>query len=183
MELTWPDEPSEPPFPSYEEVQRDLSKRIAFTDAMRRLYWPLQGEFPFNMSAMKRPRAPTELEPLFQPGDSSNDDTWHEVASQPISRPRVSSISVFPRELDDWQANWKNYHLEHASPETNAEFIRLGDLDIDMRDPEADQDAPFLIRCCGEDRPLGKRGLTMTVTPSASGDFVTVKDYICGEPT
>ena len=76
MEPTWPDEPSEPPFPYYEEVQYDLSKRISFTDAMHRLYWPLQGEFPFNLSVMKRPRAPTELEHLFKPNDSGNGGTW-----------------------------------------------------------------------------------------------------------
>lgn len=46
---------------------------------------------------------------------------------------------------------------------------------------EEDDDAEFLVRCCGQDRPLGKRGLTLVVVPAEGRDFVTVHDYVSGE--
>ncbi|KAH8674213.1 hypothetical protein BX600DRAFT_457200 [Xylariales sp. PMI_506] len=45
-------------------------------------------------------------------------------------------------------------------------------------DWEADSDTEFLIRCCGDDRPLRKWGLKLTITPSENNHFVTVYDYI-----
>jgi hypothetical protein len=85
--------------------------------------------------------------------------------------------------------------MEHADPAYDeCEFVSYGDLDHGVRpfaeEPERQDgtwgwdepsDTEILIRCCGEDRPLGKRGLTLEVRPSPGNDFVTAKDYVGGE--
>ncbi len=155
---------------SYEELRPG-----GVPDAMRRLYWPLEGEFPLNMFVMKQPRAPRDLEPLFQPDDSgngnSNSGTWHEIASQPCTKRKVSSITARVPELDQWGPHWRDWHGEHACPESGAEYI--------TDDREADADAKVLIRCCGEERPFRKGHRSITVVPLEGSGFVTVKDYVC----
>jgi hypothetical protein len=85
--------------------------------------------------------------------------------------------------------------MEHADPAYDeCEYVTYGDLNNDERpfaqEPERQDgtwswdepsDTEILVRCCGEDRPLGKRGLTLDVRPSPGNDFVTVKDYVGGE--
>ena len=85
--------------------------------------------------------------------------------------------------------------MEHADPAYDeCEFVTYGDLNNDVRpfakEPERQDgtwswdepsDTEILVRCCGEDRPLGKKGLTLEVHPSPGNDFVTVKDYVGGE--
>jgi hypothetical protein len=85
--------------------------------------------------------------------------------------------------------------MEHADPAYDeCEFVTYGDLDNDVR-PFAEEpmredwtwswdessDTEILVHCCGEDRPLGKKGLTLEVRPSPGNDFVTVKDYVGGK--
>ncbi|KAJ3482646.1 hypothetical protein NLG97_g7511 [Lecanicillium saksenae] len=85
------DELDTAPYLTYEELRPG-----GVPDAMRRLYWPLEGEFPFNMFVMKQPRAPRDLEPLFQLDDSGSNKggTWHEIASQPCTKRKVSSMGA-----------------------------------------------------------------------------------------
>jgi hypothetical protein len=45
---------------------------------------------------------------------------------------------------------------------------------------ESDSDTEFLVRCCGEDRPL-RKAAKLVVTPSAGNHFVTVQDYVGGK--
>lgn len=85
--------------------------------------------------------------------------------------------------------------MEHADPSYDeCEFVTCGDLDNAVRpfaqDPmredgtwswDESSDTEILVRCCDDDRPLGKKGLTLEVRPSPGNDFVTVKDYVGGE--
>ncbi|ATY64112.1 hypothetical protein A9K55_003767 [Cordyceps militaris] len=176
MDTTRIDEPGEATYLSYEELRPG-----GVPDAMRRLYWPLEGEFPLNIFVMKQQRAPHDLEPLFQPdgNGNSNSGTWHEIASQPCTKRKVSSITARVPELDQWGPHWRDWHSEHACPESGAEYITEADLDDALRDREADADAKVLIRCCGEERPFGKGHRLITVVPLEGSGFVTVKDYVC----
>jgi hypothetical protein len=156
------------------------------------LIWPITGEFPFAISVMKvRRRNTGDAEPLFNPATGE----WHEIASHSITRKKVSAIEASVRNLDEWSYDWEDYHMEHADPENpECEYITYGDLSDDDRpfaanpmredwtwDWEEDSDKEFLVRCCGEDRPLGKAGRTLEVRPSEGNDFVTIKDYVGGK--
>lgn len=85
------------------------------------------------------------------------------------------------------------WHGMHEGEWASQEYVTYGDLSDEHRpyveEPkeddemnwEEDSDKEFLIRCCGEDRPLGKQGQTLVVTPAAGSDFVTVHDYVSGK--
>lgn len=98
-------------------------------------------------------------EPFCQPNG-----TWHAITSMPATEPKVSSIEISIRDLDEWEGEWVVSHQKH--PE--AEFITYGDLDGEDRSYateqyedgswESDLDTEFLIRCCGQDRPLRTGG-------------------------
>ncbi|OIW23548.1 hypothetical protein CONLIGDRAFT_719174 [Coniochaeta ligniaria NRRL 30616] len=174
----------EPSFRSYKSLRRGL-----FSLAAERLFWPLDGVFPAGISVMKTPRSPHDLEPFFQPDTGgSGTGTWHEIAHLPLTEPKVASIEASVSDLDQWEDDWFEWHRDHAAPEFDQEFVTYGDLSDEDRpwaedgdedgNWEADSDTEFLIRCCGEDRPLRKSGLKLVVTPSAGNDFVTVHDYV-----
>jgi hypothetical protein len=115
----------------------------------------------------------------------SNVTTWQHTFEASLSN------------LDSWDRDWERKHMEHADPaHDECEFVTYGDLNNDVRpfaeEPQERQqdetwswdepsDTEILFRCCGEDRPLGKRGLVLEVRPSPGNDFVTVKDYVGGE--
>ncbi|PTB65070.1 hypothetical protein BBK36DRAFT_1160295 [Trichoderma citrinoviride] len=181
-------QPDEPLYPSFEEL-RSNQERVLFSPAAKRLYWPLEGVFPTAISVMRTVRSVDELDPFFRPDTSgSGSGTWHEIASLPVTDPKVSSVEASVRDLDQWESDWLAWHREHTAPEYNAEYVTYGDLSDEDRpyadEPnedgnwEADSDTEFLVRCCGDDRPLRKRGLKIKVTPSAGNDFVTVRDYV-----
>ncbi|KAH0499711.1 hypothetical protein TgHK011_006886 [Trichoderma gracile] len=179
----------EPPYPSFEEL-RSNEQRVLFSPTAKRLYWPLEGVFPFTMSVMKTVRSVGELDPFFSPDASggTGSGTWHEVSSLPVTEPKVSSVEASVRDLDQWESDWLAWHRDHSAPEFHAEYIAYRDLRDEDRpyadEPkedgswEKDSDTEFLIRCCGDDRPLRKRGLKIKVIPSAGNDFVTVRDYV-----
>lgn len=83
------------------------------------------------------------------------------------------------------------WHEDHTGDEFEQEYLTYGDLDDkdrpyadDAKEDdswEEDSDTEFLSRCCGEARPLHKRGMVLIVTPTAGKDFVTVHDYVSGE--
>ncbi|KAI3316934.1 hypothetical protein HD806DRAFT_516384 [Xylariaceae sp. AK1471] len=175
---------------------------------MNRLFWPLEGAFPEAISVMKHPRGSKEdLDPFFRTaitagGDDNNNDDgsnsssgsvpWHECASEPVTDLKVSSIEVSARELDQWEFDWVAWHEMHDDaqcfPDANQQFVAYGDLDDDVRsfrqegeedgDWEEDSEKEFLLRCCGQDRPLRKTGQTLLVTPASGHDFVTVRDFV-----
>ncbi|KAI1153196.1 hypothetical protein F4825DRAFT_461347 [Nemania diffusa] len=151
-----------PPYPSYREIRSERIP-ITFNACMNRLFWPLEGAFPETVSLMKHPRGSKEdLDDNNNDGSSSSDGSgpWHECASEPVTDPKVSSI----------------------------EFVAYGDLDDDVRpfrregeedgDWGEDSEKEFLLWCCGQDRPLGKKGQTLLVTPASGRDFVTVRDFV-----
>lgn len=83
------------------------------------------------------------------------------------------------------------WHGHHEGELAAPEYVTYGDLSDEDRPYakearedgswEEDSDMEFLIRCCGQDRPLRKRGPKLVVTPAAGSDFVTVHDYVSGE--
>jgi hypothetical protein len=185
----------EPPYRSYKELGRD-DIRVRFSPATKRLFWPLDGVFPATISVMKTPRSPNDLEPFFRPdteGSGSGGGTWHEISQLPLTEPKVSSVEASVADLDQWEADWIEWHGHHTAEEFNQEYVTYGDLSDEDRpwaeEPkedgswEEDSDTEFLIRCCGEDRPLRKRGLKLVVTPPVGGDhhFVTIHDYVSGK--
>ncbi|KAI1810626.1 hypothetical protein GGS20DRAFT_166769 [Poronia punctata] len=195
--------PNAPPYPSYREV---LSERIpiTFNASMDRLFWPLEGAFPEAIFVMKHPKGSKEdPDPFYRStitagGDGNSDDgssvsgPWHECASEPATDPKVSSIEVAARELDQWESDWVAWHGMHGdaqcAPDADQQFVAYGDLDDDVRpfrreggedgDWEEDSEKEFLVRCCGQDRPLGKKGPTLLVTPAPGHDLVTVRDFV-----
>ncbi|KAL7906379.1 hypothetical protein GGI35DRAFT_482544 [Trichoderma velutinum] len=181
-------QPDEPPYPSFEEL-RSNGERVLFSPAAKRLYWPLEGVFPSAISVMRTARSVGELDPPFRPDTrGSESGTWHEISSLPLTDPKVSSVEASLRDLDQWESDWLAWHRDHTAPEFNAEYTTYGDLSDEDRpyanEPkedgswEEDSDTEFLIRCCGDDRPLRKRGLNIKVTPSAGNNFVTMHDYV-----
>jgi hypothetical protein len=111
-----------------------------------------------------------EMEPLLRP-----DGSLHEVLSQSLTEPKISSIDVSIRLLNQYESDWVAWHEEDEI----AEFITYGDLDNETR-PLGRLDTRYLARCCGQDRPIGKRGLKLHVTPSPGHEFVTIYDYLSG---
>ncbi|KAI0543607.1 hypothetical protein F4679DRAFT_568091 [Xylaria curta] len=196
--------PDVPPYPSYRAVQSERIP-ITFNACMNCLFWPLEGAFPEAISMMKHPRGSKEdLDPFYRSAitagvDDNNDDgsnsgsgPWHECALEPVTDPKVSSIEISARELDQWDSDWVAWHEIHhdaqCAPDANQQFVAYGDLDDDIRpfrregeedgDWEEHSEKEFLIRCCGQDRPLGKKGQTLLVTPASGYDFVTVRDFV-----
>lgn len=163
-----------------------------FTPAVKRLFWPLDGVFPTAISVMKTPRRPEDLEPYFQ-SDAGGDGSgmWHEISQLPLTEPKVSSIEASVYDLDQWESDWVAWHENHTGDEFEQEYVTYGDLSDEDRPYakeqkedlswEEDSDTEFLVYCCGEDRPLRKRGIKLLVTPSAGNYFVTVHDYLSGK--
>jgi hypothetical protein len=184
-------QPDEPAHPSFEEL-RSNEERVLFSAAAKRLYWPLEGVFPSAISVMRSARSVGELDPFYRSATSgSGSGTWHEISSLPLTDPKVSSVEASLRDLDQWESDWLAWHMDHTAHEFNAEYVTYGDLSDEDRPYateanedgswEEDSDTEFLIRCCGDDRPLGKRGLKIKIAPSAGNNFVTVYDYVSGE--
>lgn len=180
------------PYPTFSERRYENEKAPIFSGAYERLIWPVRGEFPSAITVMSEPHRDTGTpEPLFNPKNGE----WHEIASKSITNAKVSSLGASLLNLDSWDRNWERKHMEHAdSAYSECEFVTHGDLNNDVRpfaeEPERrdgtwswdePSDTEILVRCCGEDRPLGKIGLTLEVHPLPGNDFVTVKDYVGGE--
>ncbi|KAK3192811.1 hypothetical protein K4F52_001168 [Lecanicillium sp. MT-2017a] len=108
------------------------------------------------------------MEPLLLP-----DGSLHEVLSQSLTEPEISSIDISIRLLDQYESDWVAWHEEDEA----AEFVTYGDIDDETR-PLGHSDTKYLASCCGQDRPIGRRGLKLHVTPSPGNEFVTIYDYM-----
>lgn len=178
-----------PPYRSFKELRNDPTTAVVFSPAAKRLFWPLDGVFPTALSVMKTPRSADDLEPYFQ--QTTGGGIWHEVAQQPLTEPKVSSVEVSVYDLEQWEFHWAEWHGYHEGEPANPEHVTYGDLSdadrpyaAEAREDgswEGDSDTEFLVRCCGQDRPLRKRGRKLVVAPAAGGHFVTVHDYASGE--
>lgn len=174
---------SSEPAPLREKRAHETRERIRLQrESTDRLYWTLAGDFPACVSVMKTSKSGRDgLEPLQNP-----DGTWHEVASLPMQLPPVASIKASLRFLDEWEHDWVQDHECHKG----GEYVTYGELDDadrpyarEMKEDgswEEDSDTEFLIRCCGSDRPMHWRGLTLQVAASTGNEFVTIKDYVSG---
>lgn len=87
---------AERPFPSFEDL-KSAQTIIWKSPAGVRLFWSLDGPFPEAISVMQDRHNPTSLTPYFSNG------TWHPISQEPISVPKISSITVGVNELDDWE--------------------------------------------------------------------------------
>lgn len=178
-----------PPYHSFKELRNDPNVAVVFSPAAKRLFWPLDGVFPTALSVMKTPHSADYLEPYFQ--QTPGGGIWHETAQLPLTDPKVSSVEASVYDLEQWESHWVAWHGHHEGEPANPEYVTYGDLSDEDRpyakEPkedgswEEDSDTEFLVRCCGQDRPLRKRGRKLAVTPAAGRDFVTVNDYISGE--
>lgn len=181
-------QPDEPPYPSYKELRSNRVVAV-FSDAAKRLLWIFPGVFPTSISVMKTPRSPESLEPYWQPdAKGSGSGTWHDISQLPVTEPKISSVEVSVDDLENWRNNWLGQHSEHDQ----GEYVTYGDLSDDERPYpaemkeeggwESDSDTPYLVACCGEDRPSNETARLM-VTFSAGNHFVTVQDYVSGKST
>ncbi|KAJ3499549.1 hypothetical protein NLG97_g251 [Lecanicillium saksenae] len=146
---------------------------VAFSDAFKRLCWPLEGTFPGALSVMKNMRgALEEKEPL-----QREDGTWHEIASLPLTEPKVSSLKAYVPMLDEYEGNWAAMHKNHET----AEYETYEGLDEDDLEDDASDlgyDTKYLAYCCDQERPEDKEGLSILVTPAEGKEFVTIYDYV-----
>ncbi len=168
---------------SLEERGRQTTERMRLLrESVDRLYWTLAGDFPACASVMKTSKSGRDgLEPLQNP-----DGTWHEIAFLPVNQPPVASIEASLRFLDEWEHDWVEHHERHEG----AEYITYGELGHEDRpfaremkeDGSWDEDSntEFLNRCCGRDRPINWRDLTLHVAASTDSGFVTIKDFVSG---
>jgi len=185
MATPQPPQMDEPPYPSFTDLQGDRIP-VTFSDATKRLFWPIDGEFPAAISVMKTSSTPDSLEPLFQPDPAGDSGTWHEISQLPFTEPKVSSVPVSVYDLVHWESSWMEQHREHVGNE----FITYGEMNDEDRpyaqemdedgNYEADSDTEYLVACCGENRPLQK-DVKLVVQPSLGNPFVTVRDYVSGK--
>ncbi|TQV90078.1 LysM domain-containing protein [Cordyceps javanica] len=140
-------------YPSFEGLRQN-KQRVVFSEDFSRLYWPLRGTFPTALSVMKTMRgALQEMEPL-----QHEDGSWHEIASIPLTEPKVSSINAFIPLLDDYEGNWVAWHEHHEA----AEYVKNSNLGARHEYPfETDPAMGYLVKCCGQDRPEYKDSLTI----------------------
>jgi hypothetical protein len=179
-----------PPYRSFKELRSDPTTAVVFSPAAKRLFWPLDGVYPTAISVMKTPQSAGDLEPYFQQTPDRG-GVWHEIAQLPLTVPKVSSVEASVYDLDELESDWVEFHKYHEGEPANPEYVTYGDLSDEDRpyadEPnedgswEEDSDTEFLIRCCGQDRPLRKQDQKLVITPAAGGDFVTVHDYVSGE--
>ncbi|GJC94494.1 lysM domain-containing protein [Colletotrichum higginsianum] len=172
-----------PPYRSFEELRGDPTVAVVFTAAAKRLFWPLDGVFP---TALSRGRSRAVL-----PADPRRRRHLARDRAAALTEPKVSSVEASVYDLEQWEFNWVAWHTHHEGEPANPEYVTYGDLSDEDRpyakEPkedgswEEDSDTEFLVRCCGQDRPLRKRGQKLVVTPAAGGHFVTTHDYVSGE--
>ena len=194
-----------PPYRSWEQLKQDrvwVRYNLGYTD---RLLWHLNGgAFPESVFVSSAPNREENLAPLFTPAsgdhqsDGSDGGTWHEIAKLPMTKPPVSSIDVSCHDLEYMESSWVQIHLELCN-ESRREYASFQDVsrlyndeDGQGRRPianvneldgrrEADQDTRYLMRCCGQDRPVGKSGLKLTVASSSPDEYVSIGDYVSGK--
>ncbi|KAB5583028.1 hypothetical protein GE09DRAFT_288074 [Coniochaeta sp. 2T2.1] len=152
-------------FPSFEEVFNSQQRRPLLTTEAKRLRWVLHGPLETAITVLRQPyhEPGTAPEPYrISQGGPDNPTTWHAVAQAAYTEPKVSSITVSVSQIDDWEDLWRERHIGCADPPLDDEEGGKENYD-------------FPSRCCGEQRPHPQ---DMTLTIRASGEYVTVHDYV-----
>ena len=109
-----------------------------------------------------------------------------------LTEPKVSSVEASIRDLDQWESEWLAWHSNHVIDDSNPEHVTHGDLNNEDWPYVTEQkgnggweegsDTEFLVKCCGEDKPLRKRGIKLVATSYTGNDhFVMVHDYVSGK--
>ncbi|KAF9873487.1 hypothetical protein CkaCkLH20_08946 [Colletotrichum karsti] len=152
-----------PPHPTYESL-RQTKQQLTASVSFLRLRWYLKGSVEESIKLLEDATVHTSQQDQYQTSSASSTDgqqpetRLHEVASESITEPPVSSITVTIRELDGWESNWLDNHHPHAEDVDSALYADDGSL----------------IRCCDEDRPGPGPSL---LVEAGSGAFVTTQDF------
>ncbi|KAH8649340.1 hypothetical protein BX600DRAFT_474961 [Xylariales sp. PMI_506] len=100
------------PYPTFEELvaQKVDIKGISrlSQDHRATLLWPLEGTLETAISFIPDHHDLTNKEPYF------NDGSWHPISKEPLTEPKVSSITVRVRNTSDWETVWLDFHKSHA---------------------------------------------------------------------
>ncbi|KAL2074089.1 hypothetical protein VTL71DRAFT_7867 [Oculimacula yallundae] len=160
------------PISSFEELE---TARIwaVISPPVYRLFWPLEGAFPEAISVMQDEPSPS-LTPYYVNG------VYHSISSEPVSEPKISSVTVRIQSFSNWEDAWDDYHERHEGMEGRLRGpLEPHEYDPEDIDPEDAWDrAHRLLACCGGDpRPRDRESVSITVVPAA-GAFVTVHDYV-----
>jgi hypothetical protein len=162
--------------PSF-EVAYETHEQVMFTHDALRLYWTLNGPLTRAISVMDDkfydPDVPLESYYL----QTESTPSWSSIAQSPLTEPKISSVTVGVEQLDDWEDEWMELHRDHVIPDPHSSGNadeKFGPL-VDF-DPDSDEEGPeHLLRCCGSDRPRKQKA---SLTVNATGDFLTVHDYV-----
>ncbi|EGP89500.1 uncharacterized protein MYCGRDRAFT_91538 [Zymoseptoria tritici IPO323] len=104
-----------PLYPIYEAL-RNAAQPVHPSSSARRLLWNLNGPLERAISVLPS-ETPTHgvnmpSEPLY---DSAT-ETRHPIAQEPVSTPKVSSVTVGVYQLEEWGSTWCDMHEGHADP-------------------------------------------------------------------
>lgn len=149
-------------YPSYASFRR--RETVPFPSiAILRLIWPLDGPLS-SLQVMNEACDPdTTLEPYFS--ETPSGTQIHPIASMPVTRHKISSVSVHLTMLRRWAEDWEAVH-QHA------EEGMTGCIFGEAEDGETD---PPLLRCCGEERPRDTLALLIRASEKP---YLTVHDYV-----
>ncbi|KAI1778392.1 hypothetical protein F4818DRAFT_405927 [Hypoxylon cercidicola] len=178
--------PEKEQLPSYNEL-RAARNPPSLSPELNRVFWSLDGPFPESIWIMESCGNTDSLEPYLQGDDGKQ--SWHPAAQAPLTEPKVSSVTVYVSDMEDWENDWLEFHRDHSERCAGNEQYCDGELSVvygelpdynEEEDEEEDEDEEgepgHLLMCCTSPRPRGKTG-GMVVKPT-TGDFVTVHDYL-----
>ncbi|KAK7440512.1 hypothetical protein Landi51_10597 [Colletotrichum acutatum] len=124
-------------------------------------------------------------EPLAIREDLAGNIAWHTISQQPLSEPRIESISLHVDVLERWQRGWIKWHEQHASPDDDdCIYGELpGDDDVyhsegsssKGEEQDDENDDGELSYCCDTDR--SKRGLPLVIE-AFNKEYTTIHDYV-----
>lgn len=103
------------PYPTFEELiaQKIDVKGISRLSQEHRatLFWSLEGTLETAISFIPDCHNRTNKEQYF------NDGSWHPISKEPLTEPKVSSITVRVSNTSDWERVWLDFHRSHAALE------------------------------------------------------------------
>lgn len=170
-------------FPSYEERHRqELPKgrghQTRISPDARQIRWTLNGPLETSISIVQLGSEfdPEEVpEPYYLGKEDDNEGNWHPFSRSPLSEPKVSSVKLFVNPLDEWDYFWMVEHEEHTDPDAKYDPAEV--LYEPVPEGSTYPGGQKLLRCCGEDRPLGKE-TDLVVRGTGDGGFVTIHDFL-----
>ncbi|RKU41066.1 hypothetical protein DL546_002573 [Coniochaeta pulveracea] len=175
-------------FPSYEErQQQELANgsehKTNISPDARRIRWALNGPLETSISVVQCGRVfdPEEVPEPYYLGDKEDHEggpaCWHSISRSPLSEPRVSSVKVVVDPLDEWDRFWMDVHEGHTDPDATYDPAEVLYEPLPPAERDANLEDKKLLRCCGEDRPLGKES-DLIVRGTGEGGFVTIHDFL-----